>query len=285
MSRSLDAFLDSTVRQYSKKSKPDEVQSPIHPEIYFRYNSVNLVIGKRGSGKTYTTMRELLKLPVLLGRKNPFTQIHYVTDKFNDDTVEKFRPLFEEAGIFFNWVPTGSALKLIQGLSQVKANINQDPIFKECLNYRGSGLPHTLIVFDDCIGLFKKDSPLSKKLFENRQSRITYFLLLQDTQGLSPSMKANIDSLTLFGGFPKHKYQVLMYQLPPVDITYEDYAQLPSDAFLRIDFIGNDTKFFFRGNGNEVNHSKNHGFGPAQPFTGFGPPQTSSRDPSHFPYF
>lgn len=249
---SLDHLLTRFVQERSGRAESDETQSVIHPSIRFRFNSVNLVIGKRGSGKTFSTMRELLKLPLLLGPTNPFTQIHYVTDKVRDDTVDKFKELFAEAGIFFNWVPTKNAERLIEGLSRVKANMGDDPVMRKCLNYHGKGLPHTIIVFDDCIGLFKKDSPLSKKLFENRQSRITYFLLLQDTQGLSPSMKANIDSLTLFGGFPKHKFQILMYQLPPVDLSYEDYSELPTDAMCWIDYPTSGIKFLFRENGNEI---------------------------------
>ena len=249
---SLDHLLTEIVQQSGGKAAYDETQSEIHPEIYFRFNSVNLVIGKRGSGKTFTTMRELLKLALLQG--NPFTQIIYCTDKKRDDTVERFMPFFEEAGIFFHWVPTDSALELIEGITQVKANLAADPndkVSKKCLNYHGKGLPHTIIIFDDCIGLFKKDSKLSKKLFENRQSRITYFLLLQDTQGLSPSMKANIDSLTLFGGFPKNKYQILMYQLPPVDFTFDDYHRIKTSDMVRFDFLSNDVKILFRENGDE----------------------------------
>ncbi|KAA6380332.1 MAG: hypothetical protein EZS28_024139 [Streblomastix strix] len=45
--------------------------------------------------------------------------------------------------------------------------------------------PHTLVLFDDAISVFKnKQLPLFKKLFKNRQPRITYFLCLQDIIGL-----------------------------------------------------------------------------------------------------
>ncbi|KAA6380045.1 MAG: hypothetical protein EZS28_024428 [Streblomastix strix] len=45
--------------------------------------------------------------------------------------------------------------------------------------------PHTLVLFDDAMSVFKnKQLPLFKKLFKNRQPRITYFLCLQDIIGL-----------------------------------------------------------------------------------------------------
>ncbi|KAA6360102.1 MAG: hypothetical protein EZS28_044371, partial [Streblomastix strix] len=45
--------------------------------------------------------------------------------------------------------------------------------------------PHTLVLFDDAMSVFKnKQLPLFKKLFKNRQPRITYFLCLQNIIGL-----------------------------------------------------------------------------------------------------
>ena len=192
--QALDDLVDSMISH--RQAKPDEVQSKIDDEIFFRYNSVNLVIGKRGSGKTYTTLREILKLP--LTGHSEYTQVHYVTDKLRDDTVDKCRDAFKHNHLFFNWVPTKNAEKLIVSLANAKAMkreqqseedyralckaLGSDPLSEDDDDSDDDlpELPHTIIIFDDCIGLFKKDTSLSKKLFENRQSRITYFLLLQD---------------------------------------------------------------------------------------------------------
>ncbi|KAA6336158.1 MAG: hypothetical protein EZS28_052898, partial [Streblomastix strix] len=62
--------------------------------------------------------------------------------------------------------------------------------------------PHTIVLFDDAMSIFKnKQLPLFKKLFKNRQPRITYFLCLQDIIGLDASIKANVDTIYFFGGF------------------------------------------------------------------------------------
>jgi hypothetical protein len=42
-----------------------QIQSQIHPEILFRYNTINLLISRRGVGKTFTVMKELIKLSQL----------------------------------------------------------------------------------------------------------------------------------------------------------------------------------------------------------------------------
>jgi hypothetical protein len=97
-------------------------------------------------------------------------------------------------------------------------------------------VPHTVIFIDDCIDLLSKRGSLFKKLFENRQSKITYFLGLQDVQGIPPSMKSNMDMLILFGGFSKQKFNILFYQIPMDMATkdaYEEYQSLSkTDAFI-----------------------------------------------------
>ena len=246
-----------------------EIQSRIHKEIYFKYNSVNLVIGKRGSGKTYMVMREMLKLAYLMKQMDQryptynnspqYTQILYITDKLRDDTCERaMYYIREKTPVKFEWQSTEHALEIINGISALKAFLANSEEYKEELGEKYGevltqakevlncsalkSIPHTVIIFDDCIGLFNKYSPLSKKLFENRQSRITYFLILQDVQGLNPSMKANVDSLVLFGGFPKHKWNSLTYQMPLInpDYTFTNYYnRLSPHDFVLFDYIFN----------------------------------------------
>ena len=256
----LDETVDSLLMKQTTTS--DEIQSTINPDIFFKYNSVNLVIGKRGSGKTYAVGREALKLALI--PNCPYTQIFYITDKVRDDTFERIIELLQNTGIQVSWVKTNDAVKVIQTITTAKGKLasskwcEENPedaeVFRQCMNVRKTDsssfgansklsrlgvIPHTLIIFDDCIGLFKKDSQLSKKLFENRQSRITYILILQDVQGISASMKANIDSLMLFGGFPKSKWNILTYQLPPFEFSYYDYAQLDVHDYVFFDYIDN----------------------------------------------
>ena len=263
-----DTELNST--QYNIKG---EIQSNIHEDIYFKYNSVNLVIGKRGSGKTYTVMREMLKLAHLMNEYEShypvydyvpkYTQIIYITDKLRDDTCERAIHYIKKIPyVQFEWESTDHALDIINGLSALKAFMANPEEYEEKIPgdnkqtlaevkqilycpKNETKIPHTIIIFDDCIGLFNKYSPLSKKLFENRQSRITYFLILQDVQGLNPSMKANVDSLLLFGGFPKHKWNSLTYQMPLInrEYTFEGHYQYlqPYDCVL-FDYIDNSIK-------------------------------------------
>ena len=319
----VDELLDSYEAVY------DEMQNEIDDEILFKFNSVNLIIGKRGSGKTHMVMREALKIALMSKYiwdndryvlSPTYTQIFYVTDKVRDDTFNKFAQFIQDTGVELTWVHTEDAAQLIRLLAISKAIIS-DPqsteflipraprtaekmeVARKSFNIKNHNhppgntsqearvyetnaeesidtetlqtsnedieaakaslnmqpnmtdldgkayIPHTLIIFDDCIGLFKKDTPLSKMLYENRQSRITYFLLLQDVQGISPSMKSNIDSLVVFGGFPRNKWNILMYQMPACDVfDYDDYVKLYSKDYVVLDYIDNTTKVVRRDN-------------------------------------
>jgi hypothetical protein len=68
--------------------KAQQLQSEIDPELLFRRNSINLYIGRRGSGKTYNVMRELIKLSQLPD-KGGYNLFVYITDKTSDKTVKE----------------------------------------------------------------------------------------------------------------------------------------------------------------------------------------------------
>ena len=63
-----------------------DLQTEIHPEVFFKRNSVNLLVGKKGSGKTYNVFRELIKLREVPDHK--YTKLIYVSDKPWDRTYD-----------------------------------------------------------------------------------------------------------------------------------------------------------------------------------------------------
>jgi hypothetical protein len=200
------SILDELDEEYDDPSAITE----IHRDIPFKYNSVNLLIGRRGSGKTTFFMKELIKLSLLKGAG--YKEAYIITDKLHDDTVSKFMPAVR---IPLHVKKVDEAEELIKTITEEKVTTHSRT--------------HTIVFFDDCISLFSKPTSLSKLLYENRQALITYFLALQDVHGLSPSMKSNINTLVLFGGYSEAKINSLLYQLPmPEDreTFYHEYKQL-----------------------------------------------------------
>jgi hypothetical protein len=66
--------------------KSTSLQTLLHPEILFRYCSLNHLVSHQGVGKTYTVMKEMIKLSQLLNF-GVYTAFIYVSDKINDDIV------------------------------------------------------------------------------------------------------------------------------------------------------------------------------------------------------
>jgi hypothetical protein len=69
-------------------NKSQQLQTEIHPEIHFKYYSINLLISRRGVGKTFSVLKELIKLSQLPDCGG-YTTFLYVSDKTNDATVNK----------------------------------------------------------------------------------------------------------------------------------------------------------------------------------------------------
>ncbi|KAA6396097.1 MAG: hypothetical protein EZS28_008379 [Streblomastix strix] len=106
--------------------------------------------------------------------------------------------------------------------------------------------PHTLVLFDDAMSIFKnKLLLLFKKLFKNRQPTITYFLYLQDILGLDACIKANVDTIYFFGGFKRQKFNLFYYQssIPfDKDRVWEQYINLTKRQALIVQCSNDGTK-------------------------------------------
>ena len=227
----------------------DELQTEIHPEIFFKRNSVNVLIGKKGSGKTYNVFREVLKLKFVENHR--YTKMLYITDKPYDPTYTRMKQLMP---ITVQKVPYSKAVDKIRELSEAKnaiAEIKENDIkvvdldttrLNEVLGEevkQDEEVFHSIVLLDDCAFLFERHTPannaLWKLLFENRQPKITYFLTMQDSKGLDTSIKEAVDTFWLFGGFTEHKFRYLMRSIPHEmdvrDIWYM-YAKLTKNQAL-----------------------------------------------------
>jgi hypothetical protein len=70
------------------------------------------------------------------------------------------------------------------------------------------------VILDDCLRIFgSKKNPIHQRLYENRQPRIIYFLTLHDLFSIPPSLKTNLHTFWVFGGFNKQKINTVYNQL------------------------------------------------------------------------
>ena len=82
-------------------------------------------------------------------------------------------------------------------------------------------------------------------LFENRQPKITYFLFVQSPFSLNSSIKSNVDSAWVFGGYAASEINFLFYQLNiPIDkqTLMQKYSQLTPNQALIFDYRNDGTR-------------------------------------------
>jgi hypothetical protein len=227
-------------QEFKKFNNIDNIQHDIHPEVNIRYNTLNIFVGQRGSGKTFNAFNEIATISRI---QHKFHLFIYVSNNPNDMTYIKFKSFIEIPHII---IPYASAEEFIneifeykQAYDEIKQKKLENKITDECkeeifniLRIKNFNAPtlHTLIIYDDAMEVFKK--PKSKQfrwLLENRHTKSTYILCLQDWKGISPELKANIDSVWLFGGYPRNRYTYIFNQIScPIDRDdlYNIYREL-----------------------------------------------------------
>ena len=229
------------LNELKKYDNDDEVQSMIHPDIDIMYNSVNIFLGHRGSGKTFNAFNTA----ALISRvKTKYHLFVYISNNPNDGTLRKFKPLIDLPTVVLPYEQAEEFIKELidykQAYDEIKFKHLENKITDECrddifehlhINDFSMKSIHTLIVYDDAQEVFKKPSSQEFKwLLQNRQPKITYILNIQDWKGISPELKANIDSVWVFGGYARNRYCYIYNQLScPVDrdTLYNFYSRLP----------------------------------------------------------
>jgi hypothetical protein len=250
---SLSEYVNSLISETLDSANPThQLQTVVHPEINFRYSSLNLLISRRGVGKTFTVMTGLIKLSQL-PNMGGYTTFLYVSNKTNDTTVNKLINLIR---LKVRIVSYSKILFVLRDLTDAKSayeevlnkhlekNISRETI-KDLfatldLNQWTSETPHTIFLLDDAINVLKdsKFKELRDTLFQNRQPRITIFICAQDIFGIPTQIRRNCDTIWLFAGMTdKSMFGIMMSQLGlnGKDI-WEEYSNLQFRDALIIDY-------------------------------------------------
>ena len=236
--------VDAAVKELlAKKNKnvdlTNEIQTEIDPNVYFNRNSVNLLVGKKGSGKTYNVFREVLKLKFI--KNHHYTKMLYVTSNPEDNTFARFEKLLT---IPVEKVSYEDAVDAINDLIQAKSAVKQlqrgeaswddidDEAKEELTQVLGDQVKtdkkavyHSIVLLDDCAFLFdhknKENKDLWRMLLENRQPNLTYFLTMQDPKGFDTALKEAMDACWVFGGFTHRKFGYLCSYIPHGSTPYK----------------------------------------------------------------
>jgi hypothetical protein len=165
--KSLTTYTNKLIHSKLSEDEYKTLQSEIHPEILFRYNSINLLISRRGIGKTFTVMKELIKLSQL-PNSGGYSAFIYVSDKTNDETVSemikliklkvhivKYKDLLQ---VLYDLIDAKNAYADILEKNiteQITEDSKKDILSTLDLEEFQKEIPHTVILLDDAINVLK----------------------------------------------------------------------------------------------------------------------------------
>lgn len=207
----------------------------IHPDINVKYNSVNVIVGKQGQGKTVIALQEIIKIGVM----DTHHLLIYVTKDGNesDRSFLALRSLIEP-NLPILTVSENDAQKTIEKIIQrknkyymIKRNHLEDRLNDPRLKLSLDDLQdifdklyiddfdkdylHTIVLFDDISNskLFANESSYFSQLIRRcRHINFSFFLLIQGWKGLKPHIKNEISTLFIFPCFNKQQLHYIYSQ-------------------------------------------------------------------------
>jgi hypothetical protein len=160
-------------------------------------------------------MTELIKLSHLEDNAG-YSHLIYIPQKTHDSTVSELIKLIKLKTRVVKYADAFAVLSDIieakTAYEQILSNKLQKDITTKTKNdmfktldisHFTDYIPNTAILMDDAINILKdaKHKKLTNLIFQNRQPRFTFFICCQDSFGIPPSIKRNIDTVWIFAGF------------------------------------------------------------------------------------
>ena len=204
--------------------------SKISDNINFKYNSFNIFLGKQGTGKTTSILKELMKLSTI---KNDYHLIIYVSNNSSDDTFNKLKNYINIPIVKTDYQHLNQQFeqliklkdtynKMIDGeipkSDEILANLYINDFSKDRL--------HTFILMDDAAFVLKNENnPWFKWLCQLRHLNTTVALCLQIWKSINPSLKSQITSINIFKGYSRQQLNFI-YQQIAVDVDFNEFMRM-----------------------------------------------------------
>jgi len=242
LSLEIDAEIITSLSEKTDKGDQTEIKE-IHPESLIFYNSVNIAVGKQGSGKTLLFMREILKLDRL---KIPHLILYITGDgKITDDT---FIYLSQTLTTPYITIAHNEAKEIINGLLYYKNMYNElfntrklhklkqkeillNALYlKEFPEYTQKNTRlHTILIFDDiAYSKLFKDPYFESLITKNRHNNIITFFGTQKFTGdaISSAIRSQATSICIYNGFSPRELATIYNNSSIKGLDYQELKRL-----------------------------------------------------------
>ena len=239
--------------------KEDELNSElineIDPEIPTKYNSVNVFLGRAGSGKSFNILQIFAKISKVCQRTHVILYINK-TGQANDKTFsEIFEDLIDIPIVFCSYnnaVPTFDKIRRYKELYQqikekhlenrIHPDQKKDILKNLYINDFSPDWLHTIVYFEDAhknpLIYGKKDLYFISQLPLFRHDKVSYYFSLQVFTGFPTDIKTQITHLFLFPGYSQRQFKFIVGNLnvrKDINSLLQKYKNLTKYGFLKID--------------------------------------------------
>ena len=223
--------LKSFARHIIENVAPDEDDTgmtKIHPDIYVKNRSINLLVGKPGTSKTTSICEELIKISAL--NIPEFHLIIWVNNTSSDKTVNTYKnfiqiPLIQLDYDTFNDVYPKFLQMKDDYNKMINNEIPKDHSILDALyidNFTTKPL-QTIIILDDAVNVLKDtESFLAKSLYRTRHSNTIFFIAIQIWKGITAQLKSILNSVWIFGGFSPQILHHIHNQIS-TDMSFDEF--------------------------------------------------------------
>ncbi|EDR23766.1 hypothetical protein, conserved [Entamoeba dispar SAW760] len=219
--------IDKEIKERLSNIKGENQIKRVHRQIFFYYNSFNIIIGKQGAGKTTFIMKELAKLNKI---EHQYEAIIYVSQNAGEDeTFKELKDLIKTPIYGMNYE------KFMPALMQY---------------YKQPQEKHLLIILEDAsFALMKEDKTWGEIITRLRHLKTTIIVNLHIWKALNPSFKTQIATIIIFKGYSKENFGYIYRQTAGSatnSVAYYLYQSINQNEVLKIDNLTGDLRIIKR---------------------------------------
>ena len=215
-------------------------------------NSVNVFVGRQRTGKTYTAIKEIIKI----SRNHPQTHLLVYINKDgkpNDDTFERTKDLINCSIIYVSYDNSKEYLKQLleykhtyniikdkhlenelpqKHMEELAENLSISDLSNEYL--------HTIILLEDATQFMKSKNAeyINDLMTKCRHIQCSFFVIIHFWKALSTNLKSNLSTIYIFSGYSKQQLSYILYQInlnESLKDIYDKYKLLSEHGKLIID--------------------------------------------------
>ena len=201
----------------------------ISDQINFKYNSFNIYVGKQGTGKTTSVLKELIKLSTI---KNDYHLIIYVSDIESDDTLNSLKNYINIPIVKTDYQKFNSQFEQLIKYKDIynkmiDGEIPKDNSMLKMLYIKDFNKErlHTFILMDDAAFVLNKENECFKWLYQLKHLNCTVGLCIQIWTSINPSFKSQITSINIFKGYSRQQLNYIYRQIA-VDVDFNEFMKI-----------------------------------------------------------